>query len=420
MSKKVFFSCSDPDGVSNIYDIGQSFVKKSDLIENYPWMVNSQMGGSTLFLWGTNCWGVLGNNSTINLSSPVQTITAGTDWRSVSVGGSYNPGSTLAIKTNGTLWGWGNNCFGDLADNTTISRSSPVQTISGGTNWKQASNAGESGATAGAVKTDGTLWTWGFEGWGTLGNNLAGNVRRSSPIQTISGGTNWKNFCKAGRSAAALKNDGTLWGWGCNSAGNLGDNSTTARSSPVQTVSGGTDWRFVSAGTRDRTRGAIKTNGTLWMWGCGLRGTLGDSATLDKSSPVQVSGLNTNWKSLAVGTFDSLAIKTDGVLYGWGFGGRARLTAIQQNYSTYVPTKSTFDQRFKTVSVSAYTAAGITETGQLFIWGSNVLGQFGNNSASACAYYGSPSQTLSGGNNWRSVDITLWGHIAAIRDIDDE
>ena len=169
----------------------------------------------------------------------MQTIAAGTNWKQVSCGGYH----TVAIKTDGTLWLWGDNSNGQLGDSTIADRSSPVQTIAGGTSWKQVSCGARHSA---AIKTDGTLWTWGDNGAGQLGDNTITN--RSSPVQTIAAGTNWKQVSCSYSNMAAIKTDGTLWTWGNNGGGQLGDNSTTRKSSPVQTIAGGTNWKQASCG----------------------------------------------------------------------------------------------------------------------------------------------------------------------------
>ena len=191
-----------------------------------------------MWTWGNNYSGQLGDGTTINKSSPVQTIAGGTNWNQVSAGYDY----VTAIKTDGTLWAWGDNSSGPLGDNTTIPKSSPVQTIAGGTNWKQVSAGFNNTAS---IKTDGTLWMWGLNSSGQLGDNTI--VRKSSPVQTIAGGTNWKQVSAGFNSAAAIKTDGTLWMWGGNSKGQLGDGTRISKSSPVQTIAGGTNWKQVSA-----------------------------------------------------------------------------------------------------------------------------------------------------------------------------
>jgi hypothetical protein len=145
--------------------------------------------------------------------------------------------------STGSLWNWGRNAVGQLGDNTRVDKSSPVQTVSGGTNWK--SVKGGYTYTA-AIKTDGTLWTWGNNANGQLGDNSI--THRSSPVQTVAGGTNWKLVASGNYHTACIKTDGTLWTWGINTNGQVGDNSITHRSSPVQTVAGGTNWKLVGGG----------------------------------------------------------------------------------------------------------------------------------------------------------------------------
>lgn len=266
----------------------------------------------TLWLWGSNACGQLGTNTIVSASSPVQTISAGTNWRSFSRGSAF----TAALKTDGTLWAWGFGSTGRLGNNTTTNRSSPSQTVSGGNNWK---NVSAGGLTAGGIKTDGTLWLWGYGQAGGLGNNTT--INRSSPVQTLAGGTNWKSLVIGdssvllGINAGGIKTDGTLWVWGLNNIGQLGTFSVANTSSPVQTVSGGTSWKIATLGSL--SSGSIKTDGTLWTWGAGTCGGLGDDTTISKSSPVQTVSGGTDWRTLSFGT-GSAAIKTDGTLWTWG------------------------------------------------------------------------------------------------------
>jgi alpha-tubulin suppressor-like RCC1 family protein len=267
-----------------------------------------------LWLWGLNDFGKLGDNTVTNKSSPVQTISSGTNWKQVSAGENY----VTSIKTDGTLWLWGQNNRGQLGDNSIINRSSPVQTVSGGATWKQVS-AGYSHTAA--IKTDGTLWIWGGNLSGQLGDNT--RTLKSSPVQTISGGTNWKQVSAGNDYTAAIKTDGTLWLWGNADSGQLGDNTVADKSSPVQTISGGTNWKQVVCG--DSHTAAIKTDGTLWLWGANLSGQLGDITVTNKSSPVQTISGGTNWKQVVCKLNHTASIKTDNTLWVWGNGSNGRL-----------------------------------------------------------------------------------------------
>lgn len=268
----------------------------------------------TLWSWGLGTNGQLGDNTVVSKSSPVQTVAGGTNWKQVACFGS----STSAIKTDGTLWVWGYNLYGELGDNTsTTKRSSPVQTVAFGTNWFQVS-VGQNHIAA--IKTDGTLWLWGNNAYGQLGDNTT--TKRSSPVQTIAFGTNWKQVA-CNNHTIAIKTDGTLWCWGDNNNGRLGDNTVTKRSSPVQTVAFGTDWKQVSCGNYHTA--AIKVDGTLWCWGINNNGCLGDNTNKQRSSPVQTIALGSNWKQVACGYPHTAAIKTDGTLWCWGSNAYGRL-----------------------------------------------------------------------------------------------
>ena len=194
----------------------------------------------TLFTWGVGTSGRLGNAVTTgNISTPVTTLSGGTNWKQVSSGLSH----TAAIKTDGTLWTWGNGTNGRLGNAVTTNASTPVTTFAGGTNWKQVSAGGSHTA---AIKTDGTLWTWGQGASGQLGNAQTTNI--PTPITTFAGGTNWKQVSAGDDHTAAIKTDGTLWTWGSGTNGQLGNATITNTSTPVTTFAGGTNWKQVSGG----------------------------------------------------------------------------------------------------------------------------------------------------------------------------
>jgi alpha-tubulin suppressor-like RCC1 family protein len=232
----------------------------------------------------------------------------------------------MAVKTDGTLWTWGKNEKGTLGQNNTTSYSSPVQIP--GTTWKWVNYAGEDYILA--IKTDGTLWRWGGNPVGAGGDNLPGTgpARRSSPVQVP--GTTWA-YAAGNRNGhtIATKTDGTLWCWGDNSKGQLGQNTNAASSysgmsSPVQVP--GTTWSSehgskIAAAYQKVF--AIKTDGTLWGWGRTVNGELGqnEGGYKDYSSPVQIPG--TNWDSISCVEVVH-ATKTDGTLWSWGDQGHGK------------------------------------------------------------------------------------------------
>ena len=360
----------------------------------------------TLWTWGQNSNGRLGDNTTIHRSSPVQTIAGGTNWSSVAGGNQH----TAAIKNDGTLWMWGRNAYGQLGDNTTADKSSPVQTVAFGTNWSSVSCG--NGFTA-AIKTDGTLWCWGSNPYGILGDNTT--VSKSSPVQTITGGTNWSSVSCVGQFVGAIKTDGTLWTWGINPSGQLGDNTITNKSSPVQTIAGGTNWSKISCGGNHIA--AIKTDGTLWCWGYNPFGQLGDNTITDRSSPVQTIAGGVNWSTVSCGYYHIAATNTDGTLWLWGLGTNGQLGI--DKYYKYSPSMVDSQTNWLTTNSSKHSnfKAAIKTDGTLWLWGIGTSGQLGNNTVVSVI---SPVQTISDGTNWRSfstgntfcaaikTDGTLW------------
>jgi alpha-tubulin suppressor-like RCC1 family protein len=278
----------------------------------------------TIWAWGYNTHGALGinlNNASGSYvaSSPTQ-IGALTTWTKIAArtNGGY------AIKNDGTLWAWGRNQYGDVGDNSIIPRSSPVQ-IGAGTDWAYVGRGGRDCSFA--IKTDGTMWSWGKDAGGILGQNTF-YVYKSSPTQ-IGALTTWASVNSLIDSAVAIKTDGTIWAWGVGVFGSLGNNNGIARSSPVQ-IGALTNWLEASAGYQ---MGAIKTDGTLWTWGYNNVGQLGRSNTINTSSPTQLG--SGTWSKISTGDRTMGGITTGGELYMWGFNGdgQAMFNNIQNSSS---------------------------------------------------------------------------------------
>ena len=280
-------------------------------------------------MMGVNTSGQSGLNDVVNRSSPTQV--PGTTWAVVA----NVQVATIATKTDGTLWSWGNGGDGRLGQNTapTIDISSPVQVP--GTTWGTTfGKLGTAQKHTLAIKTDGTLWAWGYNGeYGQLGQNQPNNSDRSSPVQIP--GTTWARVMKSGGSgaSAAIKTDGTLWTWGLNQYGQLGLNDKTHRSSPTQVP--GTTWaNFYSSHWNTL---ATKTDGTLWAMGGGQYGALGQNSQVAYSSPVQIPGTwGTDYNSFTINS-EVIGKKSDGTLWGWGgnnIGQLAQNSTSVGNYSS--------------------------------------------------------------------------------------
>ena len=260
-----------------------------------------------MWAWGKNAVGQLGDNTTTNRSSPVLVAGGSESWTVCSAG--HDCG--LGIRSDGTLWTWGRASYGRLGDGQTSSnKSCPVQ-VGSLTDWNTDDVKKSSLYYGGfVIKDDGLLWGWGNNSKGQIG--VGNTTANSSPVH-VGSFTDWAHIVAGGGSSLAIKTNNTLWTWGYGDQGALGHGNRTYYSSPVQ-VGALTTWAFA---TMARHVLAVKTDGTLWAWGRAQAGALGLGDTTNRSSPVQVGSL-TNWATTAAGTDWSVAIKTDGTLWAWG------------------------------------------------------------------------------------------------------
>lgn len=260
-------------------------------------------------LWG---WGandnnqltVLANTGTGALDVVPKMISFFNDYIQVATGELH----TIALRSNGIVNAWGANASGQLGDNTTIIRNTPVAVT--GTNIYKSISAGFRHNIA-IANGDGA-WCWGRNTEGQLGDNST--LARSSPVMIL----NTENFIDVAAGAyhnAGLTSNGTIYTWGKALKGQLGDNSTTNRSSPGLIVGSITDWIKVSAGGNNSA--AIRGNGSLYSWGDNSSGQIGDSTTFDRSSPRSIAGI-TNWIQIGVGGAHTIALTTQATLYTWG------------------------------------------------------------------------------------------------------
>jgi alpha-tubulin suppressor-like RCC1 family protein len=342
-----------------------------------------------LWLTGSNNEGQLGTNNTTDVSSPVQTVAGGSNWKQVSGGYEHSAG----VKYDGTLWCWGLNSDGQLGTNDIVHRSSPVQTISNAETWESVSCGGLHTA---AIKDDGTLWSWGSNYNGQLGTNNTTDV--SSPVQTVAGGNNWKAAACGYACTAGIKDDGTLWMWGLNSDGQLGDNTVVKKSSPVQTVAGGNNWFQVACGYSYTA--ALKTDGTLYLWGSNYDGQLGTNNTTAVSSPVQTVAGGNNWKAADCGSSHTIALDCDGNIWSWGNNNNGQLGDSTTNNKSSPVQIQTANSEWAQVFAGGEGSGSIREDMTLWVWGDNDEGQLGTGNT---ADVSSPVQTVMAGNNWKSA-----------------
>jgi len=347
-----------------------------------------------LYAWGYNASGQLGLNNVTTYSSPKQ---IGTDaaWKSISAGVDSN----AYIKSNGTLWAWGINNYGQLGLGNTTAYSSPVQ-VGALTTWSSVFMTQYHGV---ALKTDGTLWTWGQNRFGELGLGASGaGTYKSSPNQ-VGALTTWLRISGGAYFTVALKTDGTLWSWGYNAQGQLGLGNITNYSSPKQ-IGALTTWSKLNDSAGQNAFFAIKTDNTLWSWGYNGAGQLGlNNATYAFSSPQQVGAL-TNWSK--VNFYSSVfSIKTDGTLWAWGYNNYGALglgDALNRSSPTQIGALTNWSN---TAAGGGYNGLAIKTDGTLWSWGRNNQGQLGLGNATD---YSLPKQvgslttwsTVYGGTNY--------------------
>ena len=268
----------------------------------------------SLWAWGVENNVRLGLNDAGDRDRPTPVGTA-TDWKSVSTSGKH----TLAIKTNGTLWGWGENDEGQLglgAGFVGVNQSTPIQ-IGSATNWSKIS---ANGSHSLAIKTNGTLWSWGRGDGGALGSGT--NADRPAPVQ-VGTATNWLDvFAGSGDTSGGIRTDRSLYVWGTNSDAQLGLGYKSASVLTPTRLGVANDWVFVDLSSKNGL--GLKVNNTLWAWGDNSKGTLGQGSgdTADRSYPVQVSGA---YKAFAQENQRVLAINSTGNLIGWGDASNNRL-----------------------------------------------------------------------------------------------
>ena len=359
----------------------------------YGWeSVNKDITAVELWAAGHNTYGTLGQNNRTSYSSPVQI--SGTSWSYGNTQGFRAEENIMMFKTDGTLWVWGNNGYGELGLNDIAARSSPVQLP--GTTWNYAIC---SRATL-ASKSDGTLWSWGENNNGRLGQNEAspGN-HKSSPVQLPgTWGIDSRNKMTTGTGGAsfAIKSDGTLWAWGRGNDGSLGLNQEDVyRSSPTQIP--GTTWSSITTASYGAL--GLKTDGTAWMWGKNEYGELGQNNKTKYSSPVQIPG--TTWKEARYsGTF-SIGVKTDGTMWTWGRnqwqGQLGQNDTTWRSSPVQVP-----GTNWDKLAASVYSGGGIKDDGTLWRWGGNTYGQLAQNTTGN-TYYSSPVQIP--GTAWISTSM---------------
>jgi alpha-tubulin suppressor-like RCC1 family protein len=259
----------------------------------------------TLWGCGSNQLGSLGVNSNTQNFTTFQQITTATNW--VKVSPSYF--FTLALKADGTIWAWGQNDNYQLGSApATAQQLSPIQ-VGTATDWVDIATG--TSRTAFAIKSNGTIWGWGSNSGYLL--YFGSSVSSYTTPTQINAMTDWVKMSVGSQHILAQKQDGTLWSWGGGPA--LGIGGTPSTTTTPQQIS--TDvWTSFSTGSN--TSFGVKSDGTLWAWGVNTNGQLADGTTTTRTIPTQI-GTDTNWHSVQARNFaTTMAVKTDGTVWFWG------------------------------------------------------------------------------------------------------
>ena len=322
--------------------------------------------------WGFNSNGQLGDNSTTSRRTPVSILGATKTFCQIAAGGSH----TVAIDKNGRAWGWGLNSSGQLGNNSTLFRITPVSVLGATKTFCQIA-AGSSHTVA--IDKNGKVWAWGLFSSGQLGDTS--DISRLTPVSVL-GAT--KTFCQIAGGfcyTVAIDKNGRAWGWGLNNNGQLGDNSVTSRLTPVSVLGAVKTFCQIAAGSSHTI--AIDKNGQAWAWGLNGNGRLGDNSTTSRRTPVSVLGAVKTFCQIAAAAAHTVAIDKNGRAWAWGFNSNGQLgdnsTLSRITPVSVLGTTKTFCQ---ITGGNAHTVA-IDKNGQVWSWGLNGFGQLGDNSVTS-------------------------------------
>ncbi|WP_434781934.1 PKD domain-containing protein [Corallococcus caeni] len=317
----------------------------------------------TAAAWGHNGYGQLGDGTHVDRLLPVPVQAQGFTGTTALSATAYH---TLALKQDGTLWAWGYNDSGQLGDAVDAVRMTP--TLVTGLTGTTALASGTYHSLA--LKHDGTVWAWGLNNLGQLGDGTTVNRTEPMPVTGLTGVT---ALAASTYHSLALKQDGTVWTWGYNSSGQLGDGTTTSHFTPAQ-VQGLTGVSAIAAGLTHSL--ALKHDGTVWAWGRNTDGQLGNGAAVNSPVPVQALRL-TGASAIAAGAYHSLALKQDGTAWTWGRNSAGQLGDGTVEGSL-TPVKV---QGLTTVTALAGGDAhslALLRDGTVWAWGVNDVGELGD------------------------------------------
>ena len=339
-----------------------------------------------ILAWGTNYYGELGTTDTLDRPTPTQVVNL-TGVSAIAAG----PDFSLAVRSDGSVWSWGDDTKSQLGTTSTQlcqshyqCSSTPVQVFQSGI-----SAVAGGGVNGMALATNGIVFAWGENSFGQLGNG--GTTPSVTPVQ-VQGISGVKAIAVGGGFSMALKQDGTLWTWGANTNGELGIGSTdfNAHSTPQQVTALGTPVIAIAAGNTFAL--AVTSDSKVWAWGNSLDGDLGvpfNQISPDYSTPQQVAGLSGATTVSAGGSF-ALAL-VSGAVYAWGnndYGELGNGSNDSTNTGVFTPTQVAGLSGVTAIAAGASHSVALTQSGSVYAWGHNNSGQLGTASTGMCTVNG--------------------------------
>ncbi|MFC4223708.1 RCC1 domain-containing protein [Lysinibacter cavernae] len=312
--------------------------------------------------------GPVTGGTAVELTAPAMDVT----FTQVSAGNGFS----VALGSDGNAYAWGANDYGTLGDGTTTPQSIPVQVHAPQGVTFTSVSAGYLYALA--LGSDGSIYTWGRNNFGQLGDGSTTDSLVPVKVQGPAGVT-FSQLSAGDMQALAIGSDGNTYAWGANGNGQLGDGTTTPRSTPTPVIlPSGVSFTTVAAG--DGLSMALGSNGLTYAWGRNSQGELGNGTNVDSSLPVRVlTPVGVTFSSISVGNLFAVAIGSDGKLYSWGDNSSGRLgDGTETDRSTPGPVSVPAGLTFRTVSAGVWHTLAIATDGSTFGWGRNFHGYIGD------------------------------------------
>lgn len=333
-----------------------------------PGLLNAQ---SALWTWGANTKGELGNGNSATVLKPEAIHAA--YWTALSAGHSFS----IGIKPDGTLWSWGINEFNQLGDGANTDRNIPQQIYSASGTAGKWINVSSGYAHSAGIRENGSLWTWGLNTSYQLGDGTYVGTR-NLPTRIDNAATGkWLMVDCGYYHNVAIKEDGSLWTWGGNNSGQLGNNRNNSGTNVPTQIGSLSDGRYVKIAAGWYHSLGIKDDGSLWAWGHNGAGQVGDGSFINKQVPVLIdAGNHGKWIAISAGESFSIGIKEDSSLWEWGANDLGQTSGGRSNVPVMID--DGYCLPWKTIDAGRHHALGVKIDGSVWAWGSNAFGQIGS------------------------------------------